>query len=209
MSPSSVDHALESVTIRTRRDMTLRWSFRKGDYLIWFRRGPTPYRNRLHNRNRNHDGNENGNVHVRDMWQLVDGSHAVITNRRQDFPIWFDLHPTEVSNSLISWMMKKISSGDHPSEPIDGPNIWRLNTGDRVVWVGVKRPFSPSAGDILAVIDCDEPVAILGEHPDGPLGFMETDQTPEGVALCRKAVEAERALGTPRSFAASENWTIG
>lgn len=194
MSPPRFHDALAEVTIQTLRDMTIRWSFRRGDFLLWFRRGTFPF------------GHEE--ARVMDMWQMVDGAHATITNRRQDFPGWFDLHPTEVCNSLIPWMMQKVTVGDHPEQPIDGPNIWRLNTGDRAIWVGSSRPFTTAIGSILGILVC-APVAILGEHPDGPLGFMETEEGPEGIALCRQAVEVEGAIGVPRSLAASGTWTIG
>ena len=62
------------------------------------------------------------------------GAFVTITNRWQDFPAWFDLHPTEVTNSLMGWMRSRIEARDYPEEPIEGPNIWRVQGGDRIVW---------------------------------------------------------------------------
>lgn len=73
---------------------------------------------------------------VRDVWQMKDGDYLTITNRWQDLPPWFDLHPLECSGALCDWMQKKLREGYEPEEPVEGPNIWRLSAGDRLAWVG-------------------------------------------------------------------------
>src|SRR4029077_3432919 len=109
-------------------DMTLRWSCRSGDYVFWarfqgiFSSSPGNY------------------YKIADVWELRDGNFVTVTNRHADLPDWFDLYPTEVSGPLSClWMMKRLEGGYKPKEPIEGPNIWRVFAGDRVVWVGGKR----------------------------------------------------------------------
>src|SRR4051794_32471978 len=67
-------------------DMTLWWPCRRGDLLLWFR-----YDNPI--------GAKNG-LQCYDSWQMRDGSHVRITNRLEDFPSWFQLHPLEISGRL-------------------------------------------------------------------------------------------------------------
>ena len=43
------------------------------------------------------------------QWSIPDRASVPITNRWQDFPPWFDLYPTEVSNSLMAWMKARRS----------------------------------------------------------------------------------------------------
>jgi len=79
-----------------------------------------------------------------DLWQMRDGYHVTTTYRLEDLPRWFRLHPTEVCDTFVYRMMVKVEKGDYPSEPMDGPNLWRLKSGDRVAWVGAERPERPS-----------------------------------------------------------------
>ena len=135
--------------ISFRRDMTLRWPCRRGDFLLWF-----GYRDIL-------SGPEA--IQCYDLWEMRDGYHLTITNRLEDLPPWFKLHPTEVCDSFVYKMMAKVEKGDYPSEPIDGPNLWRLKSGDRVAWVGAERPDRHSVNGILAILDCRESALAVGE----------------------------------------------
>ena len=87
---------------------------------------------------------------------------VTITNRWQNFPPWFDLHPLEVSGQFIPWMKERMEARDYPEEPIDGPNIWRVKGGDRVVWVGLPRSEQTSVDGVLGIVDCRAAVAVLG-----------------------------------------------
>jgi hypothetical protein len=68
-----------------------------------------------------------------DVWQMPDGAFVTITDRWQDFPDWFDLHPLAVKDRLVPWMQKRLEAANYPKEPLDGPTIWRLKGGDRIV----------------------------------------------------------------------------
>jgi len=104
--------------ISFRRDMTLRLPCRQGDFFLWLGypdifSGPDA-------------------IQCYDLWEMRDGYHITITNRIEDLPAWFELHPTEVCGVLAMKMMVKIEKGLRPGEPMDGPNLWRLKSGDRV-----------------------------------------------------------------------------
>ncbi len=184
----------EQVLNRTERDFTTHWSCRKGDILLWFRRGPF--------------AGENASAKVIDLCSMPDSAFIIITNRWQDFPDWFDLHPLEVKDSLATWMMKRINGGEvYPEEPLEGPNIWRAKGGDRIVWAGPPRPGRASVNGILGLLDCREAVAVLMEHPDGPLAFMDFNETSDSKIMCRAGADAEHSLGPIRQFA--EDWKLG
>jgi len=94
-----------------RGDMTTRWPCRGGDFILWF-----GYRDIF-------SGPEA--VQCYDLWEMRDGYYVTITNCLEDLPPWFRLHPTEVCGRLVYKMMAKVEKGDYPSEPLNGPNLWR------------------------------------------------------------------------------------
>src|SRR5262249_45609335 len=75
----------------------------------------------------------------------------------------FQLHPSEVCNSRVHKLIPKVERGDYPLEPMDGPNLWRLKSGDRVAWVGAERPERRSLNGILAILDCSDCAVAVGE----------------------------------------------
>jgi len=107
----------------------------------------------------------------------------------------------------MPWMRPRLEARDYPDEPIDGPNIWRAKSGDRVVWVGPPRLDRADVGGVLGILDCRAAVAVLGDHPDGCLAFMHFEQSPSAVALGADAISAERSLGLPRTF--DTEWLLG
>jgi len=182
-----------AVLTRTTSEFTTKWSCRKGDYLLWFRRklmAPA-----------------NDEPQILDLWSTLNGTSVIMTNRWQDFPPWFDLHPTEVTSRLMGWMKSRIERRDYPEEPIDGPNIWRAKGGDRIVWVGPPRVDQTCVDGVLGILDCRAAVAVLGDHPDGLLAFMEFQQSQSGVALGSAGLRAERSLGMPHVF--DTDWQLG
>ncbi len=123
------------------------------------------------------------------MRRAVDGYHVTITNRPEDFPVSFELHPTEVCNSLVSMMAARIEAGEYPEAPLEGPNLWRLKTGDRLAWVGAERPERQSVSGILAIVECRECALVVGDGDRGGLddfiGFgtpTRPDMNPEDAA---------------------------
>ena len=183
-----------SVLLRTGRNFTARWTSQRGDYLLWLRRG-----NPLEGRREEPT--------VLDVWSICNDALVTITNRWQDFPPWFDLHPLEVSGQFVPWMKERMEARDYPAEPIDGPNIWRVKGGDRVVWVGLSRSGQTCVEGVLGIVDCRAAVAVLGHDPDSPFPFMNFEQSPEAVALCTAGLQAERSLGFPRVY--DFEWRLG
>ena len=186
--------------ISFRRDMTLRWPCRLGDYLLWL-----GYRDIF-------SGPET--IQRYGLWEMRDGYKVTITNRLEDLPPWFRLHPTEVCNSFVYKMMPKVEKGDYPSEPIDGPNLWRLKSGDRVAWVGADRPERRSANGIFAILKCHDCALAVGEANSGSVkdfaGFgapTSTEMKSEDVVRCQAAVEAVKRLGLPRTW--GPDWMLG
>src|ERR1051326_15854 len=97
--------ATEAEIVHFVRDMTLHWPCRRGDFLLWM-----GYSNIF---------SGPGSIRVYDIWEMGDGYHVTITNRPEDFPAWFELHPTEVCGNLAYKMMARMEQGYKPGERID------------------------------------------------------------------------------------------
>jgi hypothetical protein len=182
------------------RDMTLRWPCRRGDFILWMRYS--------------HIFSGPESIKTQDLWEMRDGYHVTITNRLEDFPAWFELHPTEVCDGLALRMMANMEKGYKPGECIDGPNLWRLKSGDRVAWVGAARPERPSVNGILAILDCEQCALAVGEGNwdslEAFVGFGAPStpvMNPEDVVRCQAAVKAVKQLGLPRTWGA--DWRLG
>lgn len=88
-----------------------------------------------------------------DLWEIRDGSDVVITNRLEHLPPWFRLHPTEICDSFVYKLYKQVERGEYAESPLDGPNLWRLKSGDRVAWVEADRAEQRAVNRILAILD--------------------------------------------------------
>ena len=181
------------------RDTTLRWSFRAGDFLFWMRWNdlwaasaePVPPPNIL------------------DFWEMQDGYFATITNREADLPACFELHLTQVRDLLGCRMMAKIESGyEPPDEGMDGANLWRLRSGDRVAWVGEARLGQQAVQGILAILDCLANALLIGETSRHltPMEFAtfgapsKARPTQEELAWGHAAAKASQIMGCPRTY---------
>lgn len=183
-------------------DTTSRWACRRGDYVVWakfqglFSSGKNQYQ-------------------ISDIWELQDGNFVTITDRQVDLPDWFDLHPLEVSDSLVPWMQKRLENGYDPEEPIDGPNLWRVCAGDRIFWVGPSRGCAHSDDGVLEIVDFKENALVYGEPLEFlegfPVfgGFTEDELSKKGVRLCRAGLSALNTLGPPRIISTEGQWSIG
>ena len=197
-----MEEGLTSIITGFVSDMTLRWSCRSGDFLIWFRWG-----NIL-------AAPEHG-LGIVDIWGMRDGDFVTITNRIQDLPYWFELHPTEVCNRLAYEMMEKFSKGYLPGDPVDGPNVWRPRAGDRLAWIGNQRPENPSSGNVLAILDFRKSALAIGETNRGQsledaiaYGSITTNGLrSEDAVKCHEAVKIVRQMGVPRTLAV--DWKLG
>ncbi len=195
-----VDAAYERVMMAFGRDTTVRWPCRRGDFVLWLQPGSPLGRPSLD---------------MPDFWEMRDGDFITITNRGSDLPSWFEVHPSEVRDALAHAVMDKLNAGwQPPDEPMDGPHLWRLRAGDRVVWVGDSRPGQEAANGILAILDFRECAIAIGEtNRTGLLDFIgfgslsTPELSPQGVRRCQVGVEAARSLGAPRNW--SPEWSIG
>ena len=184
------------------QDSTVRLSCRSGDYLIWCRF------NGLFSEKTN-------GYKIMDLWQLSDGDFITITNRQADLPSWFEIHPLEVSGSMAPWMSSKLDAGYEPNDIVEWPNVWKPLAGDRLAWVGKRRPELDVENGVVSIITFNHNALVIGEplvEYDGfPVfgGFTENEQTDMNKQHCRNGFDAVLELGLPNSFSANGRWTIG
>lgn len=185
-------------------DMTLRWPCSRGDFLIWF-----GWKGLLSM----FEDDPSKAVLIRDVWEMRDGDQVTITNRYEDIPGWFTLHPLEVCNRFIPPMQKLLDSGYDPPDPLEGANIWRIKDGDRLAWVGKLSPGLPQKGPIL--VDFRECALVIGENAgkitmDNIYKFgaqTKEKYTPSELAMICEAIRAVFQLGMPRTF--TPEWKLG
>jgi hypothetical protein len=112
-------------------------------------------------------------------------------------------------------MMAKLEAGYQPVDPIEGPNLWHVFTGDRIVWVGPSRPDIATDNGVLGLIDFRNNVLVVGEpfdfSGDFPTfgGFDQGDLPAEATRLCHNGWIAACQLGIPRTVAANHQWRLG
>ncbi|WP_449536293.1 hypothetical protein [Ferdinandcohnia sp. Marseille-Q9671] len=146
-----------------------------------------------------------------DFWKLSDGDYATITNRWADIPSWFELHPTEVSDSLVYKILEKLDSGYKPKAKVDGPNIWRIKAGDKLVWIGNSRPGLKEEDGVLEIITFDKNALILGEATGNRIkniikfGSGETDK--KDILKAQHSMKKIKEEGIPRTY--STEWRLG
>ena len=148
---------------------------------------------------------------IMDFWQLDDGDHVLITNRFADIPPWFELHPLETQYAIAREMTKKLDAGYQPTDPIVGPNIWRVMAGDRLAWVADHKSGKAVGENVKGIISFEENALVLGNsdrNPD-PLHWMQVNRTDEGIASCRLGASAALSLGAPRTVAVDRQWRVG
>jgi len=180
------------------RDTTVRWACRSGDYVLW-----TSFQGLL--------STPGDQYNIADAWALRDGNFVTITNRWPDFPNGFDLHPSEVCGRLVEWMMRRLDEGYEPDAPIDGPNLWRVRAGDRVVWVGDPRGGVDGDGPVIDLVTFNVDALVYGEPLDFPRGFgwFEGKDESQDSKRLAEGWNAIRSLGTPHTVAADSQWALG
>jgi hypothetical protein len=177
-------------------DTTIRWSCREGDYLIWAR----------------FQGFFDARYKVADMWELRDGDFVTLTDRVPDLPQGFELHPLEVSGPLVPWMRNKLNQGYTLDVPLDGPNLWRVFAGDRVAWVGSRRPHVKEGLLEIATFRTDalvygEPFDLTGGLPS--FGQPSGPPSPRTHALFNAGWAAIVKAGVPTTVSADCQWRLG
>ena len=181
-----------------RSDSTVRWSCRRGEYVLWVVTD-SPF-----------TSNREGSWTIRDFWEMRDGDFITITNRLADLPVWFELNPFEAANSVAFEMMVRINSGYIPKEIQYGQNLWRVKSGDRIIWVSPANSTNP-VKELLQFRAC---ALMLGENAnptlEGTISFgapLGTEPGPDVAAACRAGFDAAVALGAVRTYATE--WSFG
>jgi hypothetical protein len=182
-------------------EMTVRWSCRRGDHVFWL-----SWKSIL--------VDPEVGVTVRDYWEMKDGDFLTITNRLEDMPPWFALHPTEVCNRLAYQLSEKVRRGEYPEEPIEAPNIWRPKAGDRLVWTRQPRAGFRSQDPIVSAMAFRESALVIGENVRVPSSFDElmsfgalTGSEQREVPMIRAAVHLVRRMGLPSEY--DLEWKVG
>ena len=181
-----------------RGDETIRWSCRRGEYVLWVATDSFLTADRA------------SSWSIRDFWQLRDGDFLTITNHWADLPGWFELYPLEVADRAVWEMKKRLDTGYKPKEVMDGPNLWRVKAGDRLAWVTVADSASPVKG----LVDLRACALVLGENTNPAsagtvlFGAPEGEELPPAAAAAmRTGFDAAVGLGVPRKFATE--WRFG
>lgn len=182
------------------RDTTIRLSCRAKDWLLWMRC-------------RNLFGGHHGDPNVVDFWRLKAGDFVTITNRWDDLPTWFELHPTEACNRLIPPMQAKLKSGWKPDDICTAPNLWRVQAGDRLAWARSPETRNRQTG-FLDVFEFHANALAYADSSRTDFNAFDccdignAGQEPEAVQACQAAIAFVRQMGIPRTFSAGE-WGLG
>ena len=184
--------------VRFSSDTTQRWSCRGGYVVFWFNW-------------KNIFVSPKQGLQIADFWNMEEGDFLTITNRLADIPHWFSLHPTEVCNRLAHQMTEKIKNDEYPDLPIEGPNIWRPKSGDRLAWIRMNSNCAP----IISILDFSASALVLGESVAVPsldknLAFGSQrmpEQTKEEIAKYHAVVKFVEDMGTPRVY--DTEWQLG
>lgn len=188
-----------SIVQRLERDSTIRLSCRKGEYVVWVATDSL------------FASNTASSWDVRDFWEMRDGDYVTITNRMVDLPGWLELHPVETAGRAAFEMAKRLKEGFKPKEIMDGPNLWRIRAGDRLVWVSPLATENP----IKSVLDFRSCAMVIGENAV-PRSFGENTffGAPENETLSqtsadliRSGINAAISLGSVRVYASE--WRFG
>ncbi|MEO8005428.1 MAG: hypothetical protein ABI771_11020 [Betaproteobacteria bacterium] len=176
---------------------TTRWPCLAGDYVLWMRaRNPfaadTQWR-------------------ILDFWATRDGDAVTVTNNWDDLPPWFHLHPLEVANSYCPRMSALLAGGYEPDAPTNGPGLWRVRSGDRVVRVGANHRGAPEVRGVPEVVNFGYCALAFGEG-NGPaqamiFGEVDSNATHEDKRRFRAAYLAGAQGGAPRCM--DDAWRLG
>lgn len=197
-------NGLTSSVISFGANQTLKWEVFPGDYIVWVR-----WQNVF---------SPNPDITIRDFWEMREGDLVSITSNIEDLPPWFELHPTEVSGYKGCLMMeRKLNGGWRPKDPVDGPNLWRIMTGDRILWIGSMEAQGEDPRHTLVVFKNN--ALVFGErrvHPNDLVWFLsfgaalESPSSDRVVRLVRAGLDEARKLGPPREIAdIGSGWRIG
>ncbi len=160
---------------------------RRGDALVWLR-------------------NEAGfassaDYRPLDIWFLGGGETVHLALRSNRLPPWYDLHPTEMAGILAHRYHHEPDSPP-PVEPLEGPGIWKVRAGDKLLLVLVPRPTTGVPGGMCCVFDFMDNCMVWATDADSRQpdpSFASVPISPESEAFLQPAIHAgvARANGQP------------
>lgn len=184
-------------TFDSRSDTSIPLQLRRGDALVWLR-------------------NEAvfaavGDYRPADVWFLSGGEVAQFAFESKRLPPWYELHPTEMAGILVH-RYRHDPAAPPPAQPLEGPGLWKVRAGDKVLLILVPRPEMGTPQGMCCVIDfadnCLLWVLDADMHQPG-LEFASVPIGPESEALLRTAIRegiARANAKPPRNIAM--NWTL-
>jgi hypothetical protein len=154
-------------------------------------------------------------IKIRCLWQMKDGDYLTITNRTQDMPGYFSLHPTEVCNSLAYRVLEQYNKTKLPARPISAPMLLRPKTADRLLQARLLSTESPWGCDFVAALALRNSALVVGEtvrtrsleemSTYGSLADPHNMDIVNAVGMAAKNYVVK--MGDPREF--DEEWKIG
>ena len=100
-------------------------------------------------------------------------------------------------------MQQQLAAGYKPKEVMDGPNLWRAKTGDRLVWVSLVDAGKP----VKKLLNLRAYALVLGDNSSPfsakiiPFGAPAGDRfLPAAAEAMRAGFDAAVALGVPRKL---------
>jgi hypothetical protein len=184
------------LTVKINSGTTLRLSCRAKDFFVWVR----------------YEDLFSESIGIIDIWEMKEGDSILMTNRFGDVPEWFDLHYSEITGSQTSNWLGKYQDLP-PNTPLEGPNIWKVKSGDRLLWTGNTRPFQEEVNGILSIFDIHHDILVIGNSSRSNLeesitfGKINDSNDQLGIDRVRFGVNLIRKMGVPRTYSAS-NWGI-
>lgn len=150
-----------------------------------------------------------GKLTLSDVWKLSDNTQILLTNRHQDLPDWFKMHPLETGGTALGWMKQLLEAGyEPPEDPMEGPGIWRLCSGDKLVWLHHTRNADQMT--IYEIGACGLLVrASTGDSEDLPFLSDGIDQPDDATDLKRVQDCWGQISLLPASRTFSDTWLFG
>jgi len=183
-------------------DTTLRWSCREKDVLCWLR---IP-------------GVFSVEWQILDLWQCDAGDFVTMTNCIADFPPNFKLHPLEKKGAAARKQGSFSAEYAESIEYVEAPNLWKVRSGDRLLWVGESRPQTRPIDGVLGLVEFREDALVARENNkqfadmNDYLAWSagvrdEMSDQPEVLARVQHGIKVVNRLGSPRTYSDSR-WGI-
>ena len=149
-----------------------------------------------------------------DLWRHSHGDQVNITTSAKEVPVWFQFHATERSHGVSLEMMANLCAGIGAEEIQEGPNIWRVCAGDRIIWTGCSREPSKETEGWVHVYSFDENALVTGTPlsllDSFPIFGMKAGQefSSEQLQYAKAGIAYAKKLGAPSIISADSHWWL-